>query len=129
MTIDDEADIVTAPMSPESTGVIGTKVDSSRTDAMLPVVLLAHEDPVHEPVGAAPLGSQRTYNCDVVTDANGEIIRLVAVSTSAFSAVAFAGQTGPPAVPQLGCPWASQLASTEASRAPSRAACERTVWR
>lgn len=40
MTIEVEADIVTEPTMDETIGVIGRKVDSTRTDATLPLELL-----------------------------------------------------------------------------------------
>ena len=58
---------------------------------------------------------------------NGAIIRLTASFTCVRRVVTFAGQTGPPTVLQLGSVEPIQLASTDASRAPSRAACERVL--
>ena len=127
MTIDVDADIETLPTSCEMTGVIGRKVPVTRTDATFPVVLLEHVEPVQFPVGVPPLGSHRMFTSAEPTVANGVIIRLAAVTMSAFMAPADAGQTGPPAEPQPASAEPIQLASTDASRAPSRAACDRTL--
>ena len=128
MTIEVEADIATFPMSCEITGVIGRKVPVTRTEATLPEALLEQVDPVQFPVGVPPLGSHRTKTSAEVTVENGVIIRLAAVTMSVFMAVAVAGHVGPPAEPQPVSVDPIQLASTEASRAPSRAAWDNTLW-
>ena len=127
MTMDVDADIEIAPTICARIGVIGRNVPATRTEATLPAALLVQVLPVQLPVGVPPLGSHRTKTSDDVTVANGEIIRLAALMTSVFMAVAVAGQSGPPALPQPGSLTPIQLASTEARRAPSRAACDRTL--
>jgi hypothetical protein len=128
MTIEVDADITTFPMSCEMTGVIGRKVPVTRTDATLPEALLEQVEPVQFPVGVPPLGSHRTKTSAEVTLENGVIIRLAAVTMSVFMAAAEAGQVGPFVDPQPASVEPIQLASTEASRAPSRAACDSTLW-
>ena len=67
-----------------------------------------------------------------LTDPNGATIRLTAATTSAWrlpGPVTVDGQVGPPTASQLGSADPSQRASTVASRAPSRAACETTLLR
>ena len=60
---------------------------------------------------------------------NGAAIRFAALLMSFLTAVVLAGQVGPPVVLQLGSVEPIQLASTEATRAPSRAAWLRTLER
>lgn len=127
MTMDVDADIETVPTICEMTGVIGRNVPATRTEATLPLPLLVHVLPVQLPVGVPPVGSHRTKTSVAVTDANGLIIRLAAMTMSVFIEAVDAGQVGPPAEPQPASDEPIQLASTDASRAPSRAACDRTL--
>jgi hypothetical protein len=127
MTMDVDADIGTMPTIWETIGVMARNVPVTRTDATWPVVLLEQLVPVQFPLGAPPLGSQRTNTSADAMLANGAIIRFAALMMSVFIAVTLAGQTGPPALPQPGSLTPIQLASTDASRAPSRAACDSTL--
>ena len=127
MTMEVEADIDTVPTSVEITGVIGVNDATTRTEATLPVALLAQVSADQSPVGAPPLGSHRVLSCPPERTANGLTIRLAAVRMWVRKAATSAGQTGPPVLPQPGSACPIQLASTDASRAPSRAACDRTL--
>ena len=127
MTMDVDADIDTEPTSVEMTGVIGVNEATTRTEATLPVLLLEQLVADQSPVGAPPLGSHRVLRLAAVITANGLTIRFAAARMWVRSAATFAGQTGPPVLPQPGSAWPIQLASTAASRAPSRAAWDRTL--
>ena len=59
---------------------------------------------------------------------NGATMRFAAATASASMALKVAGQTGPPEVLQLGSVEPIQEASTETTRAASRALCDRTLF-
>src|SRR5512134_2806156 len=130
MTMVAEPEVVTVPTRPERTGVMGVNGRTTRTETTLPVVLLTQvaEAGAQAPVGALPGVSHRRYTLPAGMFANGVTIRLAAARTWVLSVFALLGQTGPPPLPHPGSDEPIQLASTEASRAPSRAAWDRTLF-
>src|SRR4051794_26153870 len=117
------------PLTP---GVIGENVRVTRTETFIVLaefVAGSHVVAAQLFVVGGVVESQRMITLALGTAPKGATIRLTAAVTCACSAAALAGQTGPPAVLQLGSPvgFPIQLASTAANRAPSRVACDSTL--
>src|SRR5262245_3733049 len=104
------------------TGVIGRKTATTRTETTPPIVRLEQVWVVTGD-GAVAL-SQLVYRSLAAIEPNGDIIRFAPDRTSARKALTVAGQTGPPAEPQPASAEPVQYASTDPTRAPSRAAWE-----
>src|SRR6188472_282473 len=120
---------VMEPSSCPMIGVIAVHSDSTRTDTSPPLVraVQACGGLVHAPVGAV-VASQLMWRCASVMSGNGDTILFAAVRTSVRRAARVAGQTGPPAVPQRVSVLPTHDASTDATRAPSRAAWESVLF-